>query len=74
MENEYGIAWVNQVKKPFIFEKLMVRGKNRGKLRVWLTRGRDAGGNIIRGNRILISMTSVVEFPSNFPTDDGEGE
>lgn len=62
---DYGIAWINHVKKPFIIDKLMQRGRNRGKLRIYLTRGRDIEGNILTGKRVYISRESIVECPGD---------
>ena len=63
MKDDYGIAWINNVKKPFIFNKVMTRGRNKGKLSVWLTRGRAADGSIIKGNRAYVAAKHVVECP-----------
>jgi len=63
--NDYGIAWINHVKKPFVIDKLMQRGKNKGKLRVFLTRGRDTAGNILKGKCVYIAQEAIVECPGN---------
>lgn len=63
IDKNYGIAWFGNVRKPFVFDKCMSRGANKGKLRVWLTRGRDAGGNIVRGGVAYIPIKAVVECP-----------
>ena len=60
---EYGIAYINNVKKPFIFDKVMTRGRNKGKLHVWLTRGRAADGSIIKGTRAYVPAKQVVVCP-----------
>ena len=62
---EYGIAYINNVKKPFIFDKMISRGKNKGKISAYLTRGRDAAGNIIQGSRVYIPTDKIVECPGN---------
>ena len=63
LDENYGIAWFDNVKKPFVFDKRMVKGRNKGKLRVWLTRGRDTPGNIIRGAVAYVPADRVVECP-----------
>ena len=41
MPKDYGIASIHNVHKPFVFDKVMRKGANKGKVRVFLTRGRD---------------------------------
>lgn len=62
---KYGIAWINNVKKPFIFDKMISRGKNKGKVAAYLTRGRDAAGDIVPGSRVYIPTDKIIECPGD---------
>lgn len=63
MDKNFGIAWINNVKKPFVWDKVMSRGANKGKVRVWLTRGRASDGSIIKGGRVYVHPKNIVECP-----------
>ena len=63
MPKDYGIASINNVHKPFIWDKVMSRGVNKGKVRVWLTRGRAAYGSFIKGTRVYVHPKDIIECP-----------
>lgn len=59
---QIGRAWVKGQQKPImIAEKLT--GKEVGKVRVTLTRGRDAEGNIRPGQKVKVKESEVIEWP-----------
>ena len=65
MKKDYGICRYKGIQKPFIWDKSIVRGKHKGKVRVWLTRGRSADGSIIKGQRVFIDPKDIVECPGD---------
>ena len=63
MPKDYGIASIHNVHKPFVFDKVMRKGANKGKVRVFLTRGRDSDGSIIKGTRVYVHPRDIIECP-----------
>jgi hypothetical protein len=63
MTKDYGIASIHNVHKPFVFDKVMRKGANKGKVRVWLTRGRAIDGSIIKGTRAFVHPKDIIECP-----------
>ena len=41
LNNNLGIAWICNQQKPFLYTQKVIKGKQKGKLTGYLTRGRD---------------------------------
>ena len=58
-----GIAWVCNQQKPFLYDRKIMRGKEKGKFYGYLTRGRDADKVIIKGRKIKLALGDIIEMP-----------
>lgn len=68
---DYGLCWYGQQAKPYIYSKEIKKGKNKGKLEVYLTRGRAPDGTIIRGRRVIISKSAIITPDASQAQDKG---
>ena len=58
-----GKAWVKEKQRPILLAREIQRGKNRGKVQVVLTKGRDAQGNVRPGRKYIIPADAVIVWP-----------
>ncbi len=71
---DHGTFWYKSQVKPFVIDSVVKRGKNRWKLRISLTRGRDSKGRIVRGKKLLIDSKQIIRYPNDvLILDNGKG-
>lgn len=63
LNENLGMAWVCNQQKPFLYDRKITRGKEKGKIYGYLTRGRDANKDIIKGKKIKLALDSIIEMP-----------
>lgn len=63
VNNNLGMAWVRDQQKPFLYDQKITRGKQKGKLVGYLTRGRNTKGDIIKGKKIRLALSDIIEMP-----------
>ena len=63
MSEDYGFCWYKNQVKPFIIDRTFKKGRNKGKLQVFLTRGRDSKGTIRKGKKIILESKNIIKHP-----------
>ena len=64
MGKDYGICWVDNIQKPFVGFRVVKKGKNEGKVEVYLTKGRW-NGEPIKGKKVYVEKDMIVSLPDD---------
>ena len=61
---DYGWVWIKNQKHIICAVHEFKRGKNKGKVRVTLCRGRKKDGTINEGKKVIVPFDNLIELPS----------